>query len=1493
VEAWAVLYKEKRCIASVACSKEELAAALKNLTTTSSDQVCVAAGINDVELSVDHKYPHPVPPQTGSVILYGSLGSPSLYAFHKKLFPLAKDGTIEYMLRHYPKDSTMETLLQGYGVALDIKNMEYKTIDDSKKSEKGGTASDGEVEEEEEEEEMRDDEDEDEEGSVDEEIDGLVFSNLVESYPSIAGELKTFRDQLVKQHDQADQEIKAWHLQDIGISAAREILDSKHPLKRLRILSQNFPKHARKLAFSRKPLSDDLREEIDLRRNEAVQTGLLNRFLLNGIMVDSMQRSFNIFDFVGTLKKEWSIAKKLAALPLPADEREAMLANIRESKSEDTAARIRVRGPVDGVAPLYLNNIETDYQTSQWPPSVAHLRRPAWNLIFIRKNMYEYVVAFDPTSQQGRIALTQMSFLRMRSAPLQWGVLISTKDLVDAKTTAERDALVAHYKRAEMSDTATGWHFAKLLVMAKDQDKPDEDGLTGRFVKEFVEGVADESTEPTLLAMVDCYLDATGGSFARAANREKTLALLRGDKYDEDVMAMTEYIGQKHLPFESALFNGVLKKDLDLQGDIMVHFGRDQGLYQQMANADELEDDMDLVAELLGAQDAYPAYFSLFSESKSAEPGPGSSSFEAPNHLFANDENGLLEKLIATQVKFVHQSNTLSQPKKQTLLFSANLNDPVHAAHTQRAFKAVQEDLGTVMRVGVIHRLSDEGGVGDIAAFIVEAIGHSDVEAHVQLATESLNCAAKGKTVEATKSKLVGLIDKIDGWKSDAVLSTIRGELANAGPLRLSKTLFDSLMQQNRALDAAQPRLKIGQESLAQLYLNGFRIDLPEQPISDEDIAALISYDMKRRSHAIAKAFIKRSVTYTAEEASQRSMDIVKASAIIDEYRKVERITPIDHNDSSVSIKLDGDESLRVVAYIDPLTEAAQLMSSLLFMLHGQLNATIEVLVLPASDYSEFPLQRFYRYVFDKKTSLGSSVTFRNLPIKPILTMKIDTPEAWNVQIYRTVEDLDNLRVDPDDAADVRAIKTASFRLESLLVYGQCYDKTFDQYSPPNGLQLVLERDMGNRRLHRDTLVMKNYGYFQLQATPGVWNLHLARGRAVELYEIVEPRTDKRLTSSDIVVSSFTSKLEQLLVEKRPGMEMEVLLKSGDSSDSKSSSDDVEAIAADAGVLGSAWNSVMSMFGKKKANMAPKNGTSPAKDVVPTGSANAGRKGETIHVFSLATGHLYERFIKIMMLSVLKRTENPVTFWLLENFLSPDFKDSIPALREKFGMDIRLVTYKWPNWLRQQTQKQRIIWGYKILFLDVLFPLGVQKIIYVDADQVVRADLKELWEMDLQGAPYGYTPFCDSRNVGFQFWRQGYWKDHLRGRPYHISALYVVDLALFRQMAAGDILRSIYDQLSADPNSLSNLDQDLPNYAQHQIKIHSLPQEWLWCESWCSDDSKVTAKTIDLCNNPKHKEPKLDMAKRVISGELFPESWLQLDQEIKDAEKAFVPLSVE
>lgn len=115
-------------------------------------------------------------------------------------------------------------------------------------------------------------------------------------------------------------------------------------------------------------------------------------------------------------------------------------------------------------------------------------------------------------------------------------------------------------------------------------------------------------------------------------------------------------------------------------------------------------------------------------------------------------------------------------------------------------------------------------------------------------------------------------------------------------------------------------------------------------------------------------------------------------------------------------------------------------------------------------------------------------------------------------------------------------------------------------------------------------------------------------------------------------------------------------------------------------------------------------------------------------------------------------------------------QEFLPYLAKEYDFEYEFVNYKWPHWLRAQPEKQRTIWGYKILFLDVLFPLSLDKVIFVDADQVVRADLKELVDMDLHGAPYAYTPFCSSRKEieGFRFWKHGYWSQHLGDKPYHI-----------------------------------------------------------------------------------------------------------------------------
>lgn len=239
-DTWAVFYRESHCVELVACSVDELEAVLKGKKQQANEQSCVAAGVNDVELQVDHKYPNSVSDveeKPLSAILYGLVGTEKFHAFHSKLVKQAQKNKIQYMVRHYPRDSPLDTLLQGYGVALDIKNMEYKTIDDSKKTGEEEAAAD---------EENGDEEDEEEDEIDDEEVEGFLFNHLMARHGAISGELKQFYDILVKKADgEQEQELKAWHLKDLGASAVRAIVDAKNPLKRLETLSQDFPVQAK------------------------------------------------------------------------------------------------------------------------------------------------------------------------------------------------------------------------------------------------------------------------------------------------------------------------------------------------------------------------------------------------------------------------------------------------------------------------------------------------------------------------------------------------------------------------------------------------------------------------------------------------------------------------------------------------------------------------------------------------------------------------------------------------------------------------------------------------------------------------------------------------------------------------------------------------------------------------------------------------------------------------------------------------------------------------------------------------------------------------------------------------------------------------------------------------------------------------------------------------------------------------------------------------
>ncbi|KAI9219717.1 hypothetical protein BC828DRAFT_416271 [Blastocladiella britannica] len=665
---------------------------------------------------------------------------------------------------------------------------------------------------------------------------------------------------------------------------------------------------------------------------------------------------------------------------------------------------------------------------------------------------------------------------------------------------------------------------------------------------------------------------------------------------------------------------------------------------------------------------------------------------------------------------------------------------------------------------------------------------------------------------------------------------------------------------QRQAVVAAHKALGFGLDSLDPvmtpkktgpgLVVNGRVFDIPAQ-LLQRDVELLVKVELKRRVLRLRAAASAAMTTPQFWRVSALShLDHTELTAIYGRMFPAGRTLLSTHSLCQEPLACFTDArsatpDIELMAFLPPISDETQKIVPILDLVHRRIASSAVKVVWRTVVEGKIP-RRFTRFVhglIDNGMAL-----FERVPANVLYTLAVDAPRAWVTVPQESVLDLDNLRL-----VDKPEYNFARFELDGLLVEGHTSETTGDQAGePPRGLQLVLEHEPPLEAPERDpqedsdepitvsqlvdaSIVMYNYGYFQLRASsPTSLAVRLRSGRATKLFKPL---------NEVILVDSFRGVTLFPKFERLPGQEKAPILVD----------DSVPAP-----------NSMAVVHYAKQA----------FSKFLALVSGNQARR---IHVFSLASGKLYERLLSIMMQSVVEKASIPVTFYLVADFLSPEFIRTLPALSAKFSFDYTLVRYAWPAWLRSQSVKQRRIWGYKVLFLDVLFPLvnGPDRIIFVDADQVVRADLAQLMNLDMQGNALAATPFCDDRKEmdGFRFWKQdgGFWQNHLQGKPYFISALYVVDLVKLRQRAVGDILRAIYQQLSADPGSLSNLDQDLLNYAQHQVPIFPLDQSWLWCQTWCSDESLARAKTIDLCNNPMSKDSKLDRARSLI-----PE-WVRFD----------------
>ncbi|MBN3318664.1 UGGG1 glucosyltransferase, partial [Atractosteus spatula] len=1459
------------------------------------------------------KFDHTFPGTNGSdlpvVILYAEIGTNKFNTFHKLLSERARDGKIIYVLRHFVVNTKMEKMhLSGYSVELAIKSTEYKAVDDTQVKDANSTVS------------VAEDESDD--------VQGFIFATLKKAHPELKEQLSEFRKHLIESsNDMAP--LKVWELQDLSFQAAAWItsVPKYDALKMMRDISQNFPIKAR--SVTRTVVNQEMRREIEenqkfcycsycslhprstagnwqivpeidshrlgilFKTSIRIQSCLMERtftwklffffqylseklgiqpgeggLFINGLHIDlDMHNPFSILDII---RREGKVMEGLHNLGIKDDDLSKLL-RLNIHPLEDNFA-LDIRHP----AIMWVNDIEKDHIYQTWPSSCQELLRATFPGVIrqIRRNFFNLVLFIDP-SQEDTVELVKLAELfYQHNIPLRIGFVfvVNTDDKVDGYL----DAGVALFR--VLNYIVEKYDFSQAFMsMVSIYNKVDSgESLTVDIVVEYLKKKFPSADVPRILGIESVYDDKrkAGGVFYRKS-------------------------GLSALP--QALFNGIpfRREEMDpddLETNLLQRIMDTTTFFQRAVFMVQLSDDADVVEFLMDQSNVVPrinplilskarSYLDLTSR-PAVQDWQDTVTF---SYLDSRDKSAVISenmKYITKNEEDVHIYGVtiwivadFDKPPGRRLLSNAlkhmvELYDPGGCKPGPLSPSDFDQDFQWLSTCKHRVELVGQGSLGyphlcDLCS-VLEAcwlvvLGKSSPNTRIGVIN---NPTAKPTEENSLVARAIWatLLTQKRQETFPFITKLIKEENIQ---LLAQGTKLKDLFLQGMDKDSLEKRHNtIGVDFIRtqQLFCRDVLKLLPGQMAVVSNGRVLGPFEEKEELHPEDFQLLEKITLSTSAEkvkvkikqmnwkGKQASDLVMKVDALLTSAHKGESrkdIRFIKDELSVVQIPPREDEVFyHVVAIVDPVSREAQKMSSLLIVLSQVINMKLQVFMNCKSKLSEMPLKGFYRFVLEPDVSFlannslspGPVAKFVEMPESPLFTLNMITPESWLVESVRSFYDLDNIHLQ-----EINGFVTAEYELEYLLLEGHCFDITTGQ--PPRGLQFTLgtKTDL----LMQDTIVMANLGYFQLKANPGAWTLRLRKGRSEDIYQILaHDGTDSPAESDDVIVvlNSFHSKIIKVQVQKKADKVNEDLLSDG---------------TEDRGV----WESLTSLWKSLEKSITGGSKSEDAED----------KKEDVLNIFSLASGHLYERFLRIMMLSVLRHTKTPVKFWFLKNYLSPMFKESIPLMAKAYGFQYELVQYKWPRWLHQQTEKQRIIWGYKILFLDVLFPLAVDKIIFVDADQIVRTNLKELRDLDLEGAPYGYTPFCDSRKDmdGYRFWKSGYWASHLGNRKYHISALYVVDLKKFRKIAAGDRLRGQYQALSQDPNSLSNLDQDLPNNMIHQVAIKSLPLEWLWCETWCDDNSKSAAKTIDLCNNPKTKEPKLKAAMRIV-----PE-WMEYDTEIK------------
>ncbi|GAB6268722.1 MAG: hypothetical protein STSR0002_14640 [Smithella sp.] len=197
----------------------------------------------------------------------------------------------------------------------------------------------------------------------------------------------------------------------------------------------------------------------------------------------------------------------------------------------------------------------------------------------------------------------------------------------------------------------------------------------------------------------------------------------------------------------------------------------------------------------------------------------------------------------------------------------------------------------------------------------------------------------------------------------------------------------------------------------------------------------------------------------------------------------------------------------------------------------------------------------------------------------------------------------------------------------------------------------------------------------------------------------------------------------------------------------------------------------------------------------------------------------YTEHCSVAIVSILKNSSSLFHFFILNSRLNIENKQKIERLKNIKNFNITFIEVKlnhFENCYLPPGSHFSLVNYYRLKIASLLPHLD--KVIYLDSDIIANRDLRELWEISLEGY---YVGACKAMTYESNSERLGL----STGAPYINSGVLVLNLKKIRKNRIED---KFFDCIKKNPKVIRNVDQDIINLVLLEASdgIKQLRQNW-------------------------------------------------------------------